>query len=140
MACCRRPIKDKISLLVAFLRDSQALTWLRSRLSLSSGRRACISSVSKVIPIKQQLASKDYLTVQGSQPASGQISDGGTCLHPVGMGSAFLTTPPRTTSLLQMRQGPGVVVGSLDLNGYNWLGRRNGHGGISWQRNWYQSS
>ena len=52
VACCSKPTKDKIYHFVAFLRDSRAATWLLIRESLSSGRQASISLVSKVIPRK----------------------------------------------------------------------------------------
>ena len=50
VACCSRPTRDRISLLVTFLRGNQNATWFWILLSLSSGKRACMEWVSRVIP------------------------------------------------------------------------------------------
>ena len=50
VACCNRPTRDSISLFVAFRFLSQVASRLRILCSLSAGRRAIISWVSKVMP------------------------------------------------------------------------------------------
>ena len=55
VACCNRPTRDSISLFMAFLFLSQVASKLRILCSLSAGRHAINSWVSKVMPKNVQL-------------------------------------------------------------------------------------